>query len=66
MTGGTGAAHLIPRALAGDEAEQAQDVRPRGHGADFGELDAGYGMAAFLWAESPGIETGARRPGALG
>jgi len=41
----TRAAHLIPRGLAADEAEQVEDVSQSDPGSDFGELNARHDCA---------------------
>jgi hypothetical protein len=37
------AAHLIPRGLAGDEAEQVEDIGQRDHCSGLGEVNARHG-----------------------
>jgi hypothetical protein len=39
----TRAAHLIPGDLAGDEADQVEDLSQRDPGADLGEVNAWHG-----------------------
>jgi hypothetical protein len=41
----TRAAHLIPRGLAGDEAEQVEDVSQSDPSSDFGELNTRHDCA---------------------
>ena len=39
----TRAAHLIPRGLAGDEAEQVENISQGDPGSDLGKVDARHG-----------------------